>query len=38
MTGGSIAIVGLACRYPEADDPRGLWDLVMDQRSARARS
>ncbi|OLE25264.1 MAG: hypothetical protein AUG49_11350 [Catenulispora sp. 13_1_20CM_3_70_7] len=34
---GSIAIVGMACRYPEADDPSRLWDLVMEQRRAFRR-
>ncbi|GAA1985803.1 type I polyketide synthase [Nocardiopsis rhodophaea] len=27
-----IAIIGLACRYPGADDPDQLWDAVLSQR------
>ncbi|WP_017617073.1 beta-ketoacyl synthase N-terminal-like domain-containing protein, partial [Nocardiopsis gilva] len=27
-----IAIIGLACRYPGADDPGRLWDAVLSQR------
>ncbi|HEX9338921.1 MAG TPA: type I polyketide synthase, partial [Pseudonocardiaceae bacterium] len=29
-----IAIVGMACRYPDADDPTQLWQMVLDQRQA----
>ncbi|MDN3022771.1 type I polyketide synthase [Streptomyces sp. S.PB5] len=32
-----IAVVGLACRYPDADDPAQLWDLVLRQRRAFRR-
>ncbi|MFG3496392.1 SDR family NAD(P)-dependent oxidoreductase [Streptomyces sp. NPDC047928] len=30
----SIAVVGMACRYPDADRPDRLWDAVLDQRRA----
>jgi phthiocerol/phenolphthiocerol synthesis type-I polyketide synthase C len=29
-----IAIVGMACRYPGANDPRELWELLLSERSA----
>jgi enediyne polyketide synthase len=29
-----IAIVGMACRYPDAPDPDRLWELVLSQRRA----
>ncbi|HEV7452506.1 MAG TPA: SDR family NAD(P)-dependent oxidoreductase [Pseudonocardiaceae bacterium] len=32
--GEPIAVVGAACRYPDADDPCQLWELVLDQRRA----
>lgn len=32
-----IAVVGLACRYPDADDPAQLWDLVLHRRRAFRR-
>jgi enediyne polyketide synthase len=32
-----IAIVGMACRYPDADDPTGLWETVLAQRRAFRR-
>ncbi len=32
-----IAIVGLACRYPDADTPALLWDNVLAQRRAFRR-
>jgi enediyne polyketide synthase len=32
-----IAIVGMACRYPDADDPQQLWQMVLDQRQAFRR-
>jgi len=32
-----IAIVGIACRYPDADDPAGLWEAVLAQRRAFRR-
>lgn len=32
-----IAIVGMACRYPDADDPLQLWQMVLDQRQAFRR-
>jgi enediyne polyketide synthase len=31
---GAIAIVGLACRYPDADNPTQLWQNVLGQRRA----
>jgi len=31
---GRVAIVGLACRYPDADDPAQLWRTVLGQRRA----
>jgi len=33
----SIAIVGLACRYPEARSPRQLWENVLAQRRSFRR-
>lgn len=30
----AIAIVGMACRYPDADSPKELWENVLAQRSA----
>jgi enediyne polyketide synthase len=35
MTG--IAIVGIGCRYPEADSPTELWDNVLAQRRSFRR-
>src|ERR1022692_4064286 len=35
--GQPIAIVGLACRYPDADDPPALLDLVLTGRRAFRR-
>ncbi|MFB9927063.1 SDR family NAD(P)-dependent oxidoreductase [Amycolatopsis halotolerans] len=32
--GEPIAIVGMACRYPDADDPAQLWETVLHQRRA----
>jgi len=32
-----VAIVGLACRYPDADSPAQLWDNVLAQRRAFRR-
>ncbi|HYS41987.1 MAG TPA: type I polyketide synthase, partial [Pseudonocardiaceae bacterium] len=32
-----IAIVGMACRYPDADDPTGLWETVLERRRAFRR-
>ena len=29
-----IAIVGIGCRYPEADGPGELWQLLLDGRCA----
>jgi enediyne polyketide synthase len=33
----SVAIVGMACRYPDANDPSQLWQMVLDQRQAFRR-
>ena len=33
----SIAIVGLACRYPDANSPAELWENVLAQRRAFRR-
>src|SRR5437764_14938963 len=33
----SIAIIGMACRYPEAASPRRLWENVMAQRRSFRR-
>jgi enediyne polyketide synthase len=35
--GGPIAVVGLACRFPDADDPPALLDLVLTGRRAFRR-
>jgi enediyne polyketide synthase len=32
-----IAIVGMPCRYPDADDPTGLWETVLERRRAFRR-
>ena len=37
VPGRSIAVVGLACRYPDADDPAALLDLVLTGRRAFRR-
>ena len=29
-----IAIVGMGCRYPDADSPQELWENVLSQRRA----
>jgi len=34
MSAQAIAIVGLACRYPDAPDPQSLWGLVLSGRRA----
>jgi enediyne polyketide synthase len=34
---GPLAIVGLACRYPDARSPEELWELVVAQRRAFRR-
>jgi enediyne polyketide synthase len=34
---GSIAIVGAACRYPDATSPRELWENVLAKRQAFRR-
>ncbi len=33
----AIAIVGMACRYPDAGDPRELWENALSQRRAFRR-
>ncbi len=33
----TIAIVGMACRYPDADSPQALWENVLAQRRAFRR-
>lgn len=33
----AIAIVGLACRYPDADTPQALWEMALAQRRAFRR-
>ncbi|ORT55439.1 type I polyketide synthase [Streptomyces sp. CB03238] len=33
----ALAIVGMACRYPDADRPDLLWETVLDQRRAFRR-
>ena len=30
----AIAIVGMACRYPDAHSPQELWETVLAQRTA----
>ncbi|GAA1024783.1 MULTISPECIES: type I polyketide synthase [Amycolatopsis] len=35
--GEPIAIVGMACRYPDADGPAQLWETVLHQRRAFRR-
>jgi enediyne polyketide synthase len=35
--GEPIAVVGMACRYPDADGPWQLWDLVLRSRRAFRR-
>ena len=37
MPSDGIAIVGLACRYPDANSPADLWDNVLAQRRAFRR-
>ena len=37
MLAEGIAIVGLACRYPDANSPADLWDNVLAQRRAFRR-
>lgn len=32
-----IAVVGMACRYPDADSPQALWENVLAQRRAFRR-
>ena len=34
---GSIAIIGLGCRYPDARNPRELWENVLTQRQSFRR-
>jgi enediyne polyketide synthase len=34
MDGTRIAIVGMACRYPDADNPAELWQTVLGRRRA----
>ena len=29
-----VAVVGMACRYPDADTPQELWENVLAQRRA----
>ena len=29
-----IAVVGLDCRFPKADDPAALWELLLDGADA----
>ena len=33
----AIAIVGMACRYPDAESPAELWESVLAQRRAFRR-
>jgi len=33
----SIALVGMACRYPDADNPKALWENVLAKRRAFRR-
>ncbi|OKK06630.1 hypothetical protein AMK26_11595 [Streptomyces sp. CB03234] len=35
--GPALAIVGMACRYPDAERPDRLWETVLDQRRAFRR-
>jgi len=35
--GGSIALVGMACVYPDANTPGELWENVLAQRRAFRR-
>ncbi|WP_143466851.1 type I polyketide synthase [Lentzea kentuckyensis] len=37
MTDDALAIIGMACRYPEADDPSRLWRNVLSQRRSFRR-
>ncbi len=37
MSSEAIAIVGLACKYPDASDLQSLWDLVLTGRRAFRR-
>ncbi|MFD2474573.1 SDR family NAD(P)-dependent oxidoreductase [Amycolatopsis silviterrae] len=37
MTGDRIAVVGLACRYPDATSPEQLWQNVLGRRRAFRR-
>lgn len=37
MTRPGFAIVGMACRYPDADNPSQLWENVLAQRRAFRR-
>ena len=37
MTNDAIAIVGMACVYPDANSPSELWDNVLAQRRAFRR-
>ncbi|MFD3685507.1 type I polyketide synthase [Nocardiopsis sp. NPDC058631] len=30
-----VAVVGIGCRFPGAEDPRGLWDLLVGGRETR---
>ncbi|GAA4526216.1 SDR family NAD(P)-dependent oxidoreductase [Amycolatopsis samaneae] len=35
--GEPIAVTGMACRYPDADDPAQLWEVVLQRRRAFRR-
>lgn len=37
MTPAALAIIGLACRYPDADSPAALWENVLAKRQAFRR-